>query len=302
MIKQLFLLVFILQMLIPFNIVKAQTPMTLSKMVINIWPEYDRPGVLVFYQITLGPQTNLPATMTIRIPKSAEKPFNVAMKDVDGRLDTLAWTMVSDGDWIKATFTTPVPEVQFEYYDSAITTSDKLHQYQYEWPGDFNIQSLALSVQQPLGADNFQIKPAIGSGVTNDDGLVEYRSIVGEVSADTPFSLQISYNKTGSGLSAPAQSVSPVDPITPSTLGWQTLNEVLPYILAGLGVSLIIASFFWYWRSGRTLTLAFRRKQSAPAPKDSETESTGIFCHRCGRKAVNGDVFCRSCGTKLRLE
>jgi hypothetical protein len=95
--------------------VNAQNETELSKMVINIWPEYDRPGVLVFYRITLASQTNLPATVSIRIPRAAEKPFNVAMKDVDGRLDNLQFTTITDGDWVRVTFTTPVPEVQFEY-------------------------------------------------------------------------------------------------------------------------------------------------------------------------------------------
>lgn len=302
MVKRFFILALILQTIFSPVAVFAQAPVTFSKTVINIWPEYDRPGVLVFYQITLSAQTSLPATLSMRIPKAAGKPYNVAMKDVDGRLDTLRSTLVVEGDWIKITFTTPVPEVQIEYYDPAFTGSASEHDYQYTWPGDFNVSSLVLVVQQPLAAENFQIQPAMGSGRTSSDGFTYYESVVGELKAGIPFSINLKYNKTGTDLSAPSQSVSPVEPITTSSLGWQTLNEVLPYVLGGLGILLILASGYWYWRSGKTLTTAFRRRHAPSRTKEIETDTAGIFCHRCGRKAVSGDIFCRSCGTKLRTE
>jgi len=270
-------------------------------MVINIWPEYDRPGVLIFYQITLSSQTSLPATLTLRIPKVAGKPFNVAMKEIDGRPYTLPSTSFVEGDWIKVTFTTPVPEIQLEYYDPAIIITASKHEFQYIWPGDFDIGNSVLIVRQPLAADNFQIQPGMGSGRTNNDGFMEYESVIGELKAGIPFSINIGYNKTGNDLSASALSVSPVEPVTTSTRWWQN-PQALPYALGILGILLILISVYWYWRSGKTLTTAFRRRHAPSRLKESESESVGVFCHRCGRKAVIGDIFCRSCGTKLKTE
>ncbi len=280
----------------------AQTDITLSRLVINIWPEYDRPGVLVFYSLSLNSQTNLPATLSLRIPRAAEKPFNVAMKDVDGRPDNLRFTSSLEGDWVKVTFVTPVPEVQFEYYDPAIRVTDTLHEYVYYWPGDYSIESLILNIQQPVSAEKFQIQPAMGNGLVNQDGFTYYESVVGEVKAGVPFSIHLTYEKTGSDLSAPSQTVFPVEPINTNTLGWQTLNEVLPYFLSGLGLFLIIAGGYWYWRSGKTITMAFRKRYAAGRSRETDVEPSIVFCHSCGRKAVSGDVYCRSCGTKLRVE
>lgn len=302
MFKRFFILALILQTLFSPITVSAQTAITFTKIIINIWPEYDRPGVLVFYQITLSPQTSLPATLTLRIPKAAGNPYNVAMKDIDGRLDSLRSTSVVEGEWIRVTFTTPVPEIQFEYYDPAIISTSSLHEYQYTWPGGFDTESVVLVIQQPLAAENFQVQPAMGSGRMSSDGFTYFESVVGKLKADVPFSIKLKYDKTGTNLSAPSQSVSPVETISTSTLGWQTLNEALPYVLGGLGVLLILASGYWYWRSGKTLTLAFRRRHVPSRVKETDGESAGIYCHRCGRKAVSGDVFCRSCGTKLRTE
>ncbi|HEX7555499.1 MAG TPA: hypothetical protein VF338_02660 [Leptolinea sp.] len=300
--KRFFALMILLVVIMVPSSVKAQTGIEFSKMVINIWPEYDQPGVLVFYRIILSGQTSLPSTLTIRIPRAAEKPFNVKMKDVDGRMDTLRSTSTIEGDWIKVAFTTPVPEVQFEYYDPSITVTGNLHEYQYLWPGDFNIASLVLSIQQPLAVENFQIEPAMGTGRVNQDGFTYFESIVGEVKSGVVFNVKLKYEKTGTDLSAPSQSVSPVEPISTNTLGWRTLNEVLPYFLSGLGILLIIAGIYWYWRSGKTITAAFLKRTSSSRNKELESEPVIVYCHRCGRKAISGDVFCRSCGTKLRVE
>lgn len=296
-----FIAFFLLILLITISgTVQGQNEIELSKMVINIWPEYDRPGVLVFYRLTLASKTSLPATLSLRIPKAAEKPFNVAMKDVDGRLDNLQYSSIPEGNWIKVTFTTPVPEVQFEYYDPSILITNRLHEFEYFWPGDYNIESLVLTIQQPLSAERFQIQPAMGSGQVSQDGFTYFESVVGTVKAGVTFNIHLKYEKSGFDLSAPSQAVAPVEPINTSTLGWQTLNEVLPIFLSGLGLFLIIAGIYWYWRSGKTIAMAFRRRYPLTRPKETETEPVEVFCHSCGRKAMSGDIFCRSCGTKLR--
>jgi hypothetical protein len=301
-VKRFFVIFSILILLIFPSLVHGQNGVEFSKVVINIWPEYDQPGVLVFYRLTLSSQSSLPATLAIRIPKAAEAPFNVAMKDVDGRLDNLHFSSTVEGDWVKVTFTTPVPEVQFEYYDPAITTSGISHEYRYYWPGDYNIDSLVLNIQQPLESQNFKIEPAMGTGQVNQDGLTYFESVVGEVKAGVPFNITLKYDKTGTNLSAPSQSVEPVEPISTNTAGWQTLYEVLPYFLSGLGSFLIIAGVYWYWRSGKTIAMAFRKRYSLNRNREAEVEPVIVFCHSCGRKAVSGDVFCRSCGTKLHPE
>jgi hypothetical protein len=230
------------------------------------------------------------------------EPFNVAMKDVDGRQDSLRSTSVKEGDWIKVTFTTPVPEVQFEYYDPSIYLTDNLHQYNYVWPGDYSIDSLVLNIQQPLEVSDFQIKPAMGTGQLNPDGFSYYESVVGQVNEGVTFTIHMEYRKSGTSLSAPSQSVIPVEPITTNTAGWQTLNEVLPIVLSSLGVLLILAGVYWYWRSGKAIASVIRKRYATSRTKEGETEPVDVFCHRCGRKAGLADTFCRSCGSKLRGE
>ena len=40
---------------------------------------------------------------------------------------------------------------------------------------------------------------------------------------------------------------------------------------------------------------------SGPGEWETSTKESSVYCHRCGRRAALSDVFCRSCGTKLRI-
>lgn len=127
-------LIFLL-MFVPASSVRAQVSneVVFDKVQVNIWPEYDRAGVLVIYRMTLAAATSLPAQVTVRIPISAEKPYNLAMRDVDGLLYNLDYTLADDGGWITVKFTTPSAEFQMEYYDAGITRNGLEHKFEYMW-------------------------------------------------------------------------------------------------------------------------------------------------------------------------
>ena len=48
--------------------VGAQNDITFAGLEIDLWPEYDRPDMLVIYRITLDNSVKLPAQLTLRIP------------------------------------------------------------------------------------------------------------------------------------------------------------------------------------------------------------------------------------------
>ena len=98
-IRLLTVLSIFLGLCLPVRSVRAQisNEVVFDKVQVNIWPEYDRAGVLVIYRMTLAAATSLPAQVTVRIPISAEKPYNLAMRDVDGLLYNLDYTLADDG-------------------------------------------------------------------------------------------------------------------------------------------------------------------------------------------------------------
>jgi hypothetical protein len=297
-------LLLLLSLILPLR-ARAQASITFSSMFIEIWPEYDKPSVLVIYQITLDPATTLPAKIAIRIPTTAGDPNAVAERQADGSLITISNTSRQvDGDWATISFTTTSSKIQLEYYDPGLTKDGNARHFEYTWPGDYGISQLTLQVQQPLGATNMVISPSLGAGAAGTDKLIYYTQDVGAVSAGQTIQLTIDYQKSSDQLSAEV-ALAPSAPVPQSLTSVLNISAWLPWILGILGAGLIIGGIVWFWRTGRQRparqTRRRRSKVDSIEPEaDSSSEEDAIYCSQCGKRAAPGDQFCRSCGTAIR--
>jgi hypothetical protein len=74
----------------------------------------------------------------------------------------------------------------------------------------------------------------------------------------------------------------------------------LPWIIGGFGLALIVIALFSYWRSTQSTeekTPRRRRRQNAQDAGEQQA-----YCHECGARAHPGDRFCRTCGSRLKVE
>ncbi len=287
------------------NIAAAQTALDLADLEVDIWPEYDRPSVLIIYRITLAPEVSLPANVRLRIPAVSGEPNAVAAKQLDGALYSLAYDRQVNGEWAYLDFTATLPELQVEYYDPQIQQQGNERQYKFLWPGDFNVDSLSVQVQQPFDSYDLRTSPGLGSAVVGQDGLQYYNAEVGALDADQTFEISIEYVKDTNTLTAESLQVQPSAPVDVTTAGWQNqLVAALPWGLGILGVVLIVGGGLWYWQSGRGGEQGEkpRRRRKASSEQETLSDEEHSYCHQCGKRASGNDRFCRSCGTRLRVE
>lgn len=286
---------------------RAQSEGTFKELNVSLWPEYDRPGVLVIYRIVLPDNTSLPAELTVRIPASATLNA-VASLQADGKLLNAPYEQVVKGDWAEISFTTTMPGSQIEYYDASLTRDGKLRKYRYSWPGDYAIDALGIEVQQPLGATNMVTSPDLGSGKTREDSLTYYTANIGSLPQGQEFDLSLQYEKSDETLSAAGLGVQPSIPVEDDAEGWRSwLTTALPWVVAALGLALIVGGGVWYWRSRKRKAERReprrRRKPSTAAERATVAAPPAgqpVYCHSCGNRASQGDRFCRTCGTALR--
>jgi hypothetical protein len=291
-----------------FSSALAQNAVTFENVVVDIWPEYDRPTVLVMYHLTLASSVKLPAEVTIRVPESVGRPHAVATQDEAGLLN-LSYTTTTQNGWLLIKFTTAVTDVRIEYYDLSLQVDGTKRSFTYSWPGDHTVNNLTMQIQQPANASNMTFVPELGSGYAKD-GLTYYNMLVGQINAGTNFDLQISYTKPDNTLTN-ANSLEPAQPIQPvdsNTSGRVTFNDFLPWVLGSLGVLLIAIGGLWYWRTGQLNSGPARPRHNsrrsptgaANMPPAAGNEKATVYCSQCGKRAGPSDIFCRTCGTKLR--
>ena len=182
--------------------------------------------------------------------------------------------------------------------------TDLTREFEYRWPGDYLVEDTVVQIQEPINTTRMEISPDLGEGVTGNDGLTYYISSIGSLDQGTSFNIQIEYDKTDDTLSSSQVPVFPSQPIGQQTLGRTSLGEVIPWVLGVLGAVMIVGGGFWYWHTGRDFQKTRKKHRQARILEDEAKSQPGteIYCHKCGKRAADGDLYCRVCGTKLQIE
>jgi hypothetical protein len=292
----------------------AQVPaadLKISHMEVDIWPEYDQPSVLLIFRISFSADANYPARISLRIPASAGSPYSVAMKDLDGLLYDLEYTVIPDGNWNRIEFVTSSQDLQIEFYESYIQESDITRTYGFSWISDYPIDDLVINVQKPKFATIMSILPDGGEGTVNpDDGLTYYSIEYGTVEKGSTIELDISYIKTNDGLSASTVPVNPTEPLPGPKSLWQNLGSILPTLWQNKSLSITGFLLLGALVSFSLLAIIVRGRKTSPKilrkiPVGKEKSSPAalpdkeVYCYQCGKRAKPGDAFCRTCGSKL---
>jgi hypothetical protein len=280
--------------------VQAQSGLRLSSVSVDVWPEYDQPAVLVIYRISMSPTTTLPVILNLRIPAQAEA-YAVAISDPVNGLINAPYDRTVQGSWATLAITANARDVQVEYYDTLVKNGTARH-IVYEWAGDYAVDSFTVDIQQPTGATNMVTNPVLPQSAVGQDGFVYYQSSPQPFSAGQTYTLTADYQKTTDSLSTTGLPVQPTQPLTASTTGRVTMSAVLPWILAGIGVVLIILGIvggYYMWKNGTRRPFSSRRRHTTPQPGNETVE---VYCHQCGKRAQPGDVFCRTCGMRLQKD
>ena len=318
----------------PFAPAQAQAAPHLSTLVIDLWPEFDRPAsVLVIYRGEFAPGTPVPESVKIRIPASAGAPSALASPEpgketapVNQWMDLIAAKKVTttpSGDWTEVTFTPLSRVFTIEFYDKLNTvTFDR--QYTFTWPGDLAADAATLNVREPFGATDFQATPTLPPGNRDDEGLVAHQLVVGALNAGQAWQLTLSYHREDQRTSVEAlQLVTPVPTRQPIAVPATDTSPAWPLFAAlGVGLALIAGGVVWYIRSqstqrfrpyeppryahtkGRRSVRTSGASRARPPPvamriAEDEPEEK-LFCTQCGRQLNLDDTFCPRCGTRVR--
>ncbi|HTX90898.1 MAG TPA: zinc ribbon domain-containing protein [Anaerolineales bacterium] len=277
----------------------AQSSLHLKSASVDIWPEYDQPAVLVIYHLTLAEGTPLPAVLTIHVPSRAEVSA-VAFQDNNGSLLNAQYDRTVQGSWATLAITTDSLLVQVEYYDALDKTGTQRH-IVFEWTGDYSSDSFEVNFLEPTGAFDVNLNPGPQSSSQGQEGLINDHIVAGSLSAGQDYTLTIDYKRLTDTLGIAGLPVQPASTPVAASTGQQSAVGVLPWVLGGLGILLIFAGVFGFvmWRRGSKVKRVRRHRTAAAAAGDLQDEDL-IYCQQCGKRAETGDIFCRTCGTRLR--
>ena len=278
----------------------AQGAPSIARLEVAIWPEYDKPSVLVIYRLQLAGGTALPAAVSVPIPASVGEPLAVAKQAADGTLVNATYTRQVQGDWATITLQTESLNAQVEYYTPLTLEGTRRH-FTFTWPGGVALGDLTYSVQQPAGATDMQVTPQPAETGRGADGLLYYQAELGSQDIPSTQTIDVSYSRDTSQLSiASLQPTAVISPATATQGRALDLTRILPWLVGGLGLLLIGLGVFLYFRMGRPAAVPPPRRHAPPDDRAGVIDASTVYCHKCGMQAAVSDLYCRHCGTRLR--
>jgi hypothetical protein len=274
----------------------------LDSLNIQLWSEYDQPSMLVINQFVVSQDTALPAQVTLRFPKEGNL-VAVAVESNGDLLNKIFEGPEEQGSWqqIKINVDSYDPH-RIEYYQPLTRDGNKRH-FQYQWFGDYYVKDFQIAMLVPADSTELTTSPVLQNTTTTADGAAIAGSVTrNDLRMGNSFQFQLDYERTSDTLIQsnpdqvdPVQPSAPVDENTPGRVSIANL----PLIIGGFGLALIMIALFSYWRSTQTSEEKTPRRRRRPVEEAGDRQA---YCHECGARAHPGDRFCRTCGSRLKVE
>ncbi len=275
----------------------AQSPIVLSGVLVQLWPEYDQPSMLVLYDFQVAPGTQLPTTVTLRIPKEANLTAVAVHGDGDALLNADYRDSSSGDTWQSIAIQIQGSSGYRLEYVQPLSRSGDERRFHYVWPGDYPVQDFNLSVRMPADATKVSVVPELQAGEVGDTTYWLGQDF-NALPSGTEFTLDLAYSRTSESPVELQKGLEPSQPLDANTPGRVMTSNYLPYFLGALGVVLIGGGAFYFWQAGRAPST--RQPRHRPGARLPIRHTEEIYCHECGTRAQDGDRFCRVCGTRLR--
>lgn len=259
----------------------------LQRLQIDIWPEYDRPAVLVILKGEIAGNGDAATPLSLRIPASSGGPSALAYSAQEsGPLLNLSHERFPpDAGFITLRFTVPARFFHVEFYDP-LDTRGAERSYRYLWPGDLPVENLRVTLQEPAASSGLTVRPALAQLTVGSDNL-RYRSTeLGSVPLGKTLPIEIAYAKPDRRNTVEILKAGP----SPGVTGVGTSREEqasFRWFLASSAIALLLA--------GSALVYYVRRR---PRAKPAAGTPQG-YCAKCGHRPSAGDRFCANCGASL---
>jgi hypothetical protein len=279
----------------------ARPQTTISSLAVDIWPEHDDPRLLVIYRGTLSADAPLPQTLAFPIPAGAQVNAS-AYRTADGQLWSAPSQYHQAGNQLTVAFTIEAHGFQFEYYIDAIAGLPQ-RSFALDLVLPLAVESLKVSVEQPLRSSAFILTPPAGGTIAAPGGFTHYLFDVGRLPAGKAWSVRATYRKTDRNPSVARVVQVPGPGVAGQAPGGST---GMPGWLWGAGAAVVLGiagvGVLGYrrgwWAPGRHRPVTTSRRPSARDERAPRARPRA-YCHQCGARVRPRDRFCSHCGRPL---
>ncbi len=289
---------------VPVALAQEAGELTISRLQVSLWPEYDDPRLLVIYRGQFAQAEAFPREISFPIPATAQVNATAYVEET-GELLANPHEVQPQGDVQVVTYPLPRPTFHFEFYDDIIQGDPANRRFTFTLRLPYRVDGVSVDVQEPLRATGFQVSPGASQVITGSDGFRYFILDLGSLESGQTVQITASYSKPDarpSVMATPAPAVPALPPASevPAGPGTRPLLLLAALGLGGVGLALIGGAVLMRMQAGRAAPVVPPRP-TLTAPGAKPPAVTAAFCTQCGRRLAPGARFCPQCGAPVRV-
>jgi cytochrome c oxidase cbb3-type subunit 3 len=306
----------------------AASQLTVARLQLAIWPEYDDPRVLVIVRGELAPREAFPTRLTFPIPKQAEI-VGAGMISEDNQLILRPHEILPGDTQDFLTLDLPVPRFFIELYYTAFDVKEAQRRFVHTVAIPYPIEILEIDIQPPLQASQFVVAPQPMEQNTDRQGFTHAQFVYRNLDKEQVHQFTIAYTRMTTEPSVAKQQPLPTSqPTSPQGVArGSPLSSPSAALGILTGVVVVFASGAWLWtnRQRHRATEATSEEPvpyqhqeltaaslSHPESQEAQGSNPNValtppssqvpnFCSNCGHKLQSLDRFCAGCGRPLKV-
>ena len=214
--------------------VSNASDLKIGRMKVSIMPEYESSDVLVVYEGKFADKDAFPNQVTFTLPKGVTKLTDVCSLSPGGQHFCQLYNIVNKGEYNETSVKLPYADffIDFKYSPFNIKSGRFIRDFEYDIKMIYPIDTLEVSIQEPLRSTEFKLSPEPMSKINKKD-LNYYNYTFKDIKEGQDVRFKIKYAK---------DDIMPSVDIKFSAMSKQDLIERRKGIwLLGIGIVIIIA-------------------------------------------------------------
>lgn len=259
---------------------------------IDLWPEYDKPMVLVMIDGWIAESVELPIEVRLPVMEGGIVHMGCSITSAGAHIhESFKEGTDEDGNYV--TFVLRERHFHLEYYYNSFRDTP-FRKFDFQFKSPFNISNVQVEIKEPLGSTGFILNPPSKYPMKNRSGITIHSINFGGVKIGEGINLSAEYSK---GDLVPSNKRNKISPPTVDTYKLLT-------ILFGSILFILLGYAAFRWSSAPSNTDKKRKKKSKKHKTRYQIKGESIksvrinFCSQCGSELKSPAHFCGVCGTK----
>lgn len=233
--------------------------LTIGRMRVAIWPEYDDRSVLAIYDGKLDNASRFPLKTSFLVPKGSV--INDACSlSFEGQHFCQLYKTTNRGIYDEVRLLLPYPNFYLSFHTPQLDTETEKREFDYRIKANHRIKTMEVDIQQPLRATDFNISPPRKAATSDAEaklsmvkGFKHFVYTLADISEGQEAVFKINYRKTDPRPSVDIKYASMTGPrVWSSPYEIQRNIRASLYILFGTGFLGVAAVAVWFIRFRKT--------------------------------------------------